>query len=148
MAGSNESNAIIIDSDEEEEVMDLQESVTQEDATCFAMCSGSASGRRVGNEATTSSTNTKDSEAEGTSTVSSVSRAGDTNVSLPCACLGCSNFSIPHQPQELPQSNVSYSGIQVKLSNTVEPYSHHGTTNIPGLLCVQISTKYFVECVA
>ena len=39
-------------------------------------------------------------------------------------------------------------GIQVKLSNTVEPYSHHGITNIPGLLCVQISTKYFVECVA
>ena len=69
MSGTNESNAIIIDSDEEQEVMDLQESVTQEDATCFATCSSatcsSASGRRVGNEATISSTNTKDCEAEG-----------------------------------------------------------------------------------
>ena len=51
---------------------------------------------------TISSTNTKDCEAEGTGTVSSVLRAGDTNVSLPCTCLGCSNFSIPHQPLELP----------------------------------------------
>ena len=93
MSGTNESNAIIIDSDEEQEVMDLQESVTQEDATCFATCSSatcssatcsSASGRRVGNEATISSTNTKDCEAEGIGTVSSVLRAGDTNVSLPC----------------------------------------------------------------
>ena len=57
-----------------------RESVTQEDAMCFAT-SSTASSPRVGNEATTSSTNTKDSEAEGTSTVSSVSRAGDTNVS-------------------------------------------------------------------
>jgi len=115
MAGSNESNAIIIDSDEEEEVMDLQKSVTQEDATCFATCfatCSSASGRRVGNETTTSSTNTKDSETEGTSTVSSVSRAGDTNVSLPCVCLGCSNFSIPHQPQELMCPIPASKGIQ------------------------------------
>ena len=56
--------------------MDLQESVTQEDATCFAMCSSatcsSASGCRVGDEGTISSTNTKDCEAEGTGTVSSV----------------------------------------------------------------------------
>ena len=58
-----------IDSDEEQEMMDLQESATQENATCFATCS-SAPHRRVGNEAITSSTNMKDCEAEGTGTVS------------------------------------------------------------------------------
>jgi len=36
MSGRNESNAIIIDSDEEAEVIDLQETVNQEDATCIS----------------------------------------------------------------------------------------------------------------
>ena len=39
-------------------------------------------------------------------------------------------------------------GLQVKLSNTVEPYSHHSTKSIPGLLCLQMGAKYFVGCVA
>ena len=67
MSGTNESNAMIIDSDEEQEVMVIQEITQKLDAT-----SSSASGHRVGNEATTSSTNTKNCVAECTGTVSSV----------------------------------------------------------------------------
>ena len=52
------------------------------------MCS-SVSGRKVGNEATTSSTSTKDYKLKGTGIVRSVLKADDTNVSLPCTCLGC-----------------------------------------------------------
>ena len=45
MSGTNESNAIIIYSDEEQEAMDLQESVSQEDAMCFVRCSYASSQR-------------------------------------------------------------------------------------------------------
>ena len=115
MSGINEFDSntiIIIDSDEEQELMDVQESAALENATCVTSCSsGFRRSVPAGNEATTSTTSTRDCEAEGTGTVNSVLRAGDssTNVSLPCTCLGCSNFSIPHQPLELPQFKVAVS---------------------------------------
>ena len=40
MSGTN-----VIDSDEEQEAMDLQESVSQEGATCFVTCSSASSQR-------------------------------------------------------------------------------------------------------
>ena len=52
MSGANESNAIIIDDSDEEQVMDLQQGAIQ-DATCFAMCS-SGSDYNGGNEASSS----------------------------------------------------------------------------------------------
>ena len=55
------------------------------------------------NEASSSNNvNDRDFETEGTGTVSSVLRA----LSLPCTRLGCSDFSIPHQPLESPRSEV------------------------------------------
>ena len=124
MSGTIESNAIIIDdSAEKQEVMNLQQDAIQ-DATCFATCS-SSSGCNEGDEASSSSTNMKDGETEGTGTISSVLRAGHTNVLLQCTCLGCCDFSIPNRPQNYHNLKWQYpilarKGTQVNLSNIAE----------------------------
>ena len=86
----------------------------------------------------TSSIYVADTEIQGTGTViNNVSRACDTDVLLPCTCFGCSDFTISNQPLELPHNqNLQYpilanKGIQAKLSNTAEQYSHHGTKSTP-----------------
>ena len=93
--------------------------------TCSSGCgqSGNEGDNNSENFMSTSSiTNADDhdSEPQGNSVVGGVIRTSDTDLSLQCTYLGCSDFSIPHHPLELPQSRVavSYSSKQGNSSKT------------------------------
>ena len=109
MSGTCDSNAIIISDSDEEQAMDSQhrrEEDSRKDATC-----SSGTGRhdldderdRESNTTSNYNSTNEDRTAEGTNTANSVvcaSNSGQTE-SLSCTCLGCTDFSTPHQLLDL-----------------------------------------------